>query len=274
MFAQHMLAVCKPGGMVTTVMPHGVLFRGGEEKEDPPEVPRTGPHRGHHRPAAEPLLRRRHPGLHPGDAPESHRPVAESQQARRTAAARCSSSMPTPSSTRAARRTTCGPSTSRRSSPPLTASRTCPATRGACRSRRSAVRPTTATSTSAATWTTRRRPSRTTCARICSAACLWPKCEAKRPLFDALGFDLTHAFAARTNDTAYFDFAPALADRSAIRRSWKMMPVCRPASRLYAMPWRHGGTPTQHVWPTCPHGATSTPYAPSFSIPSSPRSRR
>lgn len=33
MFAQHMLAVCKPGGMVATVMPHGVLFRGGPEKE-------------------------------------------------------------------------------------------------------------------------------------------------------------------------------------------------------------------------------------------------
>src|SRR2546422_533004 len=33
MFAQHMLAVCKPGGMVITVMPHGVLFRGGVEKK-------------------------------------------------------------------------------------------------------------------------------------------------------------------------------------------------------------------------------------------------
>jgi type I restriction enzyme M protein len=33
MFAEHMLAVCKPGGMVTTVMPHRVLFRGGAEKE-------------------------------------------------------------------------------------------------------------------------------------------------------------------------------------------------------------------------------------------------
>jgi type I restriction enzyme M protein len=33
MFAQHMLAVCKPTGVVTTVMPHGVLFRGGSEKE-------------------------------------------------------------------------------------------------------------------------------------------------------------------------------------------------------------------------------------------------
>ncbi|HEB98873.1 MAG TPA: SAM-dependent DNA methyltransferase, partial [Thiotrichales bacterium] len=33
MFAQHMLAVTRPGGIVATVMPHGVLFRGGAEKE-------------------------------------------------------------------------------------------------------------------------------------------------------------------------------------------------------------------------------------------------
>jgi type I restriction enzyme M protein len=33
MFAQHMLAVCKERGTVATVMPHGVLFRGGAEKE-------------------------------------------------------------------------------------------------------------------------------------------------------------------------------------------------------------------------------------------------
>jgi type I restriction enzyme M protein len=33
MFAQHMLAVLRPGGMVATVMPHGVLFRGSAEKE-------------------------------------------------------------------------------------------------------------------------------------------------------------------------------------------------------------------------------------------------
>lgn len=33
MFVQHMLAVLRPGGMVVTVMPHGVLFRGGEEKK-------------------------------------------------------------------------------------------------------------------------------------------------------------------------------------------------------------------------------------------------
>lgn len=33
MFVQHMLAVLRPGGMCVTVMPHGVLFRGGAEKD-------------------------------------------------------------------------------------------------------------------------------------------------------------------------------------------------------------------------------------------------
>ena len=33
MFVQHMLAVLRPDGMVATVMPHGVLFRGGDEGE-------------------------------------------------------------------------------------------------------------------------------------------------------------------------------------------------------------------------------------------------
>jgi type I restriction enzyme M protein len=41
--------------------------------------------------------------------------------------------------------------------------------------------------------------------------------EAQRPLFESLGFDPTHAFAARANDPVYFDFAPPLTDRSAIR---------------------------------------------------------
>lgn len=33
MFVQHMLSVCKPTGKVVVIMPHGVLFRGGKEKE-------------------------------------------------------------------------------------------------------------------------------------------------------------------------------------------------------------------------------------------------
>ncbi|MCF5201430.1 type I restriction-modification system subunit M [Pseudomonas syringae] len=32
MFLQHMLGVCRDEGMIATVLPHGVLFRGGEEK--------------------------------------------------------------------------------------------------------------------------------------------------------------------------------------------------------------------------------------------------
>jgi type I restriction-modification system DNA methylase subunit len=32
MFVQHMLASLKPDGHMATVMPHGVLFRGGKEK--------------------------------------------------------------------------------------------------------------------------------------------------------------------------------------------------------------------------------------------------
>lgn len=32
MFVQHMIASLKPDGMMVTVMPHGVLFRGGKEK--------------------------------------------------------------------------------------------------------------------------------------------------------------------------------------------------------------------------------------------------
>jgi type I restriction enzyme M protein len=33
MFVQHMVSVLRPGGMVCTVMPHGVLFRGGAERD-------------------------------------------------------------------------------------------------------------------------------------------------------------------------------------------------------------------------------------------------
>jgi len=38
MFLQHMLAVLRPGGMMATVMPHGILFRGGEEKKIRTEI--------------------------------------------------------------------------------------------------------------------------------------------------------------------------------------------------------------------------------------------
>jgi type I restriction enzyme M protein len=38
MFLQHMLSVLRPGGMMATVMPHGVLFRGSEEKKIRTEI--------------------------------------------------------------------------------------------------------------------------------------------------------------------------------------------------------------------------------------------
>ena len=43
MFLQHMLAVLKKDGVVVTVMPHGVLFRGGAEGTDPAEDHRRRP---------------------------------------------------------------------------------------------------------------------------------------------------------------------------------------------------------------------------------------
>lgn len=33
MFALHMLASLRPNGILATMMPHGVLFRGGKEME-------------------------------------------------------------------------------------------------------------------------------------------------------------------------------------------------------------------------------------------------
>ena len=90
MFVQHMLAVLRPGGMAVTVMPHGVLFRGGEEKKIREQLVQPRPPGGGHRPGAEPLLRHRHPGLRP-------RAAGRGRQAGRSGAARSSSSTPTPS---------------------------------------------------------------------------------------------------------------------------------------------------------------------------------
>ena len=98
MFVQHMLASLKRGGRGAVVMPHGVLFRGGKEKEIRRAMlqRRRGRHRGHHRPAAEAVLRDRHPRLpaHP-----------QQGQARRPVTGRSCSSTPTASSARARTRT-------------------------------------------------------------------------------------------------------------------------------------------------------------------------
>ncbi len=73
MFVQHMLAVLKADGKMATVMPHGVLFRGGEEKRSAQALHRGRLAGGDHRPARRPVLRHRHPGLRAGDEQEGRR---------------------------------------------------------------------------------------------------------------------------------------------------------------------------------------------------------
>ena len=51
MFLQHMLAVCAEGGMVATVLPHGVLFRGGDEQR-PGDAHEQGGQERHPQPPA------------------------------------------------------------------------------------------------------------------------------------------------------------------------------------------------------------------------------
>ena len=67
MFVQHMLAVLKADGKMATIMPHGVLFRGGEEKEARKHFIEHGWHGSGHRPARRTFLRHRHSRLRSGD---------------------------------------------------------------------------------------------------------------------------------------------------------------------------------------------------------------
>jgi hypothetical protein len=113
-------------------------------RRDPPDGPHPQAHAGHehlrpdlrvrrhadHQPRVRRAVRRR------PDRPSPTWPGKRSQ---------------TPSSMPAARRTTCARSTSKKSSPPSSASPTCPATRGASRWRRSPIPPTTGISIFVAT---------------------------------------------------------------------------------------------------------------------------
>jgi type I restriction enzyme M protein len=65
-FLLHDLFHLKPDGIMTIVLPHGVLFRGGEEERNPQKFDRAKPYRHHHRIAAEHLLWHRHPHHHHG----------------------------------------------------------------------------------------------------------------------------------------------------------------------------------------------------------------
>ena len=63
-FLLHILRSLKSTGKGAIILPHGVLFRGNVEADIRREPDPAGLHQGHHRPAAQPLLRHRHPGLH------------------------------------------------------------------------------------------------------------------------------------------------------------------------------------------------------------------
>ena len=75
MFVQHMLASLKPNGRMATIMPHGVLFRGGKEKlirelfinDDCIEAIVSPP--------ARPILRHGHPRLRAGLQQEQARRI-------------------------------------------------------------------------------------------------------------------------------------------------------------------------------------------------------
>ena len=64
-----MVATLNSQGQLGVVMPHGVLFRGGAEGEIRKGFLQEDLLRGGHRPAAEPVLRHRHPGRDPGAQP-------------------------------------------------------------------------------------------------------------------------------------------------------------------------------------------------------------
>ena len=62
-FLLHVLKSLKSTGKAAVILPHGVLFRGNAEATSAAAA-QARLHQGHHRPAGEPLLRHRHPGLH------------------------------------------------------------------------------------------------------------------------------------------------------------------------------------------------------------------
>jgi type I restriction enzyme M protein len=112
---------------------------------------------------------------------------------------------------------------------------------------------TTATSTSAATPTTRRRPSRTTCARTCWAACPRPRCRPRRHCSPRMAWTRwrysSSAMPATSTSAPSWPRARPSSPRS--RRT----PALWRASRRCAMPLMPGGRRTARAsqpWPERP----------------------
>ena len=98
-FVQHMVAVLNARGRLGVVMPHGVLFRGAAEGKIRQGLLRDDLFEAVIGLAAEPLLRHRHSGVHPGAEPQE---ADGPSQGHRVVHRRLR-----PSSTRAATRTAC-----------------------------------------------------------------------------------------------------------------------------------------------------------------------
>jgi type I restriction enzyme M protein len=216
MFAQHMLAVCKPGGMVTTVMPHGVLFRAGMEKEIrkkfleqdlieaiiglPPNL-----FYGAGIPACILVMR---PNLS-GQSPNPNKPTGRCGQVlfinadAEFHAGRAQNYLRPEHIEKIVStfdRFEDVPGYARRVSLEEIGS---PANDWNLNIRR---------------YVDNSPPPEPHDVRAhLLGGVPVAEVQAKRPLFDALGFDFTHAFTTRTNDDAYYDVAPVLADRAAIR---------------------------------------------------------
>jgi type I restriction enzyme M protein len=216
MFAQHMLAVCKPGGMVTTVMPHGVLFRGGEEKKIrqkfleqdlieaiiglPPNL-----FYGAGIPACILVLRPNLIGqsLNP-NKPEGRRGQVLFINADAEFHAGRAQNYLRPEHVEKI----------------VSTYDRCEDVPGyaRCVSLEEIGSPANDWNLNIRRYVDNSPPPEPHDVRAhLLGGVPVAEVQAKQPLFDALGFDLTHAFTVRTNDAAYFDFAPALADHSAIR---------------------------------------------------------
>src|SRR5712692_116751 len=216
MFTQHMLAVCKPGGMVATVMPHGVLFRGGAEKEirkkfleqDLIEAVIGLPQNRFYGAGIPACILVMRPNL-TGQSPNPNKPAARRGQVLFINAdaefhvGRAQNYLRPEHVEKIV--STCArfedvPGYARRVSLEEISS------------------PANDWNLNISRYVDNSPPPEPHDVRAhLLGGVPVAEVEAKRPLCDALGFDLTHAFAARTNAAAYFDFTPALADRSAIR---------------------------------------------------------
>ena len=163
MFVQHMVSVLKGGrGIAATVMPHGVLFRGGAERDIRTRlldddiidaVIGLAPNLFYGTGIPACVLVLRAPGTKPAGAGRE----GAVHQRRRRVRGRAGAELPAPRARREDRLRLPGSSPTSPATPPSSPARNWP--------------PTTTTSTSAATPTTRPRPNRRTSAPTCTAAC-------------------------------------------------------------------------------------------------------